>query len=122
MVLTNTLQSMSGSLNAVYFGQSLGTDALAAVAGMFPVVFFFIALIIGVGAGASVLIGQAWGAGDRARVKGIAGTTLSLGMEIGLIAAVLGSVTPRSALVVLGTAPTLMPDAVAYAQVLMLSI
>lgn len=122
MVLTNILQSMSGSLNAVYIGQLLGTDALAAVASMFPVVFFFIALIIGVGAGASVLIGQAWGAGDRARVKAIAGTTLSLGMAIGLIAAVLGSVTARPALVALGTAPTLMPDAVAYAQVLMLSM
>jgi hypothetical protein len=61
MVLANILQSLSGSVNAVYIGQMLGTDALAAVAGMFPV-FFFIALIIGVGAGASVLIGQAWGA------------------------------------------------------------
>ena len=57
MVLANILQSLSGSVNAVYIGQMLGTQALAAVAGMFPIVFFFIALIIGVGAGASVLIG-----------------------------------------------------------------
>lgn len=61
MVLSNFLQSFSGTLNGIYVGQMLGTQALAAVSGMFPIVFFFIALVIGLGAGASVLIGQAWG-------------------------------------------------------------
>ena len=46
MVLANILQSLSGSVNAVYIGQMLGTQALAAVAGMFPIVFFFIALMV----------------------------------------------------------------------------
>ena len=122
MVLANILQSMSGSINAVYIGQMLGTDALAAVAGMFPVVFFCIALVIGVGAGASVLIGQAWGAREPHKVKAIAGTALALGGLIGLVAAVLGEGFARPALVALGTAPELLPDAVAYARVMMLSM
>ena len=122
MVLSNILQSLSGSANAVYIGQMLGTQALAAVAGMFPVVFFFIALIIGVGAGASVLIGQAWGAREPHKVKAIAGTALTLGAGIGLAAAVLGAVFARPALTALGTAPELLPDAVAYARVMMLSM
>ncbi len=67
MVLSNFLQSFSGTLNSIYIGQMLGTEALAAVSGMFPVVFFFIALIIGLGAGASVLIGQAWSRAWRTR-------------------------------------------------------
>ena len=49
MVLSNFLQSFSGTLNGIYVGQLLGTQALAAVSGMFPVVFFFIALVIGLG-------------------------------------------------------------------------
>ena len=122
MVVANILQSLSGSVNAVYIGQMLGTQALAAVAGMFPVVFFFIALIIGVGAGASVLIGQAWGARERHKVKAIAGTALTLGALIGLVGAVLGELFARPALVALGTAPELLPDAVAYARVMMLSM
>ena len=122
MVLANILQSMSGSINAVYIGQMLGTDALAAVAGMFPVVFFCIALVIGVGAGASVLIGQAWGAREPHKVKAIAGTALALGGLIGVLAAVLGEAFARPALVALGTAPELLPDAVAYARVMMLSM
>src|SRR5665811_1224348 len=69
MILANILQSLSGTLNNVFVGQMLGTKALAAVAGMFPIVFFFISLVIGIGAGASVLIGQAWGAREPHKVK-----------------------------------------------------
>jgi Na+-driven multidrug efflux pump len=55
MILANILQSLSGTLNNVFVGQMLGTRALAAVAGMFPIVFFFISLVIGVGFIASVV-------------------------------------------------------------------
>lgn len=119
MVLSNFLQSMSGTVNSIYIGQMLGTRALAAVSGMFPIIFFFIALVIGLGAGAGVLIGQAWGAREPHRVKAIAGATLLLGVLIGLIAAVLGSVFARQALTGLGTPADVLDDAVAYAHVMM---
>jgi len=61
MVLSNFRQSISGTINNIYISQMLSTQALAAVSGMFPIVFFFIALVIGLGAGAGVLVGQAWG-------------------------------------------------------------
>jgi len=119
MVLSNFLQSMSGTVNSIYIGQMLGTQALAAVSGMFPVVFFFIALVIGLGAGAGVLIGQAWGARESHTVKAIAGATLLLGVLIGLLAAVLGSVFARQALSGLGTPADVLDDAVAYAHVML---
>ncbi|MFZ3280523.1 MATE family efflux transporter [Pseudomonas sp.] len=119
MVLSNFLQSMSGTVNSIYIGQMLGTQALAAVSGMFPIVFFFIALVIGLGAGAGVLIGQAWGAREAHTVKAIAGATLLLGVLIGLLAAVLGSVFARQALAGLGTPADVLDDAVAYAHVMM---
>ena len=98
MVLSNLLQSLSGTINGIYIGQMLGTHALAAVSGMFPVMFFFISLVIGIGAGASVLIGQAWGAKQPDKVKAIAGTALALGMLIGLTGAVIGYIFARGAL------------------------
>ena len=119
MVLSNFLQSMSGTVNSIYIGQMLGTQALEAVSGMFPIVFFFIALVIGLGAGAGVLIGQAWGAREAHMVKAIAGATLLLGVLIGLLAAVLGSVFARQALQGLGTPADVLDDAVAYARVMM---
>ncbi|WP_404939403.1 MATE family efflux transporter [Pseudomonas sp. JDS08PS003] len=120
MVLSNFLQSFSGTLNGIYIGQMLGTQALAAVSGMFPIVFFFIALVIGLGAGASVLIGQAWGARELGTVKAVAGSTLLLGALIGLLGAVLGMLFARPALQGLGTPLDVLDDAVGYARVMML--
>jgi putative MATE family efflux protein len=120
MVLSNILQGLSGTINGIYIGQMLGTHALAAVSGMFPIVFFFISLVIGIGAGASVLIGQAWGAREPGKVKAIAGTALVLGALIGLVAAVVGVVFAREAMQALGTPPDVLDDAVAYARVMLL--
>ena len=75
--------------------------------------------MIGLGAGAGVLIGQAWGAREPHMVKAIAGATLLLGVLIGLVAAVLGSVFARQALTGLGTPADVLDDAVAYAHVMM---
>jgi putative MATE family efflux protein len=120
MVLSNLLQSLSGTINGIYIGQMLGTHALAAVSGMFPVMFFFISLVIGIGAGASVLIGQAWGAKQPEKVKAIAGTALALGMVIGLTGAVIGYIFARDALTALGTPADVLDDAIGYARMMML--
>jgi putative MATE family efflux protein len=120
MVLSNILQGLSGTINGIYIGQMLGTHALAAVSGMFPIVFFFLSLVIGLGAGASVLIGQAWGAQDTDKVRAIAGTALTLGAAIGLSAALLGSLFTQQMLELLGTPTDVIADAVSYARVIML--
>ncbi len=122
MVLSNILQGLSGTLNGVFIGQMLGTHALAAVSGMFPIVFFFISLVIGLGAGASVLIGQAWGAREPHKVKAIAGASLALGAAIGLAAAVLGLVFARPAMQALGTPADVLDAAVGYARVMLMTM
>ena len=120
MILSNILQGLSGTLNGVFIGQMLGTHALASVAGMFPIIFFFISLVIGLGAGASVLVGQAWGAREPGKVRAITGTALALGALIGLVAAVLGALFAREAMVALGTPADVLEDALRYARVMML--
>lgn len=120
MVLSNFLQGLSGTLNGIYIGQMLGTHALAAVSGMFPVFFFFVSLVIGLGSGASVLIGQAWGAREFGKVRAIAGAALALGALIGVVAAVLGSLFAREGLQALGTPADVLDDATAYARLMML--
>lgn len=122
MILANLLQSLSGTINGIFIGQLLGTQALAAVAGLFPIVFFFIALIIGVGAGASVLIGQAWGAKEIDKVKAIAGAALTVSLLIGFVVALLGGVFTEPMLVLLGTPDDVMPYALGYARLMMLAM
>lgn len=122
MILANLLQSLSGTVNNIFVGQLLGTQALAAVAGMFPILFFFIALIIGIGAGASVLIGQAWGAREPAKVKSIAGAALCLSLLIGLSVALFGGIYTEPMLKALGTPADVLPLALSYARPVMLAM
>ena len=121
MLLSNILQSLSGTLNNVYVGQMLGVGALAAVSSFFPILFFFIAFTIGLGAGASVLIGQAWGARDTGKVKAIAGTTLSVGLVFGLLVALFGGIFTGPLLSALGTPADILPDATLYARIMMIA-
>lgn len=62
MLLTNALQLAAGTLDNIYLGHLLGTQAVAAAAAFFPVFFLLLALVMGLATGAMVLIGQAWGA------------------------------------------------------------
>ena len=122
MLLSNLLQSLSGTLNNVYVGQMIGVGALAAVSSFFPIMFFFIAFTIGLGAGASVLIGQAWGAGDVAKVRAVAGTTLSVGIAFGLLVALFGGAFTVPLLKLLGTPPDILSDATRYARIILIAM
>lgn len=120
MIVSNILQALSGTVNNVYLGQMLGVQAMAAVSAVFPLVFFLIALMIGLGAGASVLIGQAWGAKDVDRVRAITGTTLMVGVYAGLVVALLGGTLAQPLLVALDTPADILADATAYARISLL--
>ena len=122
MMASNILQGLSGTINNVYLGQMLGVGAMASVSAFFPVMFFFIAFVIGLGAGASVLIGQAWGAQEPDRVKAIAGTALSVGLLAGLAVAVFGGTFTGRLLTLLGTPADILPGAIAYARVMLIAM
>jgi Na+-driven multidrug efflux pump len=89
---------------------------------MFPIIFFFISLVIGIGAGASVLIGQAWGAHEPRKVKAIAGTAIALGLGLGLLVAVFGGAFTEAMLRALGTPPDVLADATGYPRMMMLAM
>ena len=122
MMLSNILQALFGTINNIYLGQMIGVDALAAVSGFFPVMFFFIAFIIGLGSGSSVLIGQAWGAGDRDKVKAVAGTTLTVALLGGVVIAVLGGIFTRDLMIVLATPANVLDAATSYARIMMIAM
>lgn len=116
MTLTNVLQSASGVIDGVYLGQMIGVKAIAAVSSFFPVFFFLLALVIGLSAGATVLIGQAWGAGNRAKVHTVAGTALAIMLSMGLAASILGGWLGPDLMHALRTPADVFDDAVRYAR------
>lgn len=122
LVLTNVLQALSGTLNNIYLGRMLGTDALAAAVAFFPLLMFLIALVIGLGTGASVLVGQAWGAGKPEVVRRIAGTALTGALVLATAIMTLGFLGIDRVLVGLGTPAAVLPQAVAYAHGMLLAL
>jgi putative MATE family efflux protein len=122
MVLANILQSLSGTINSVFIGQMLGVQALAAVAAFFPVMFLFIAFVIGLGAGSSVLIGQAYGARMHDKLRAIAGTAMCVGLLFGAVVALFGGLFTEPLMRLLGTPPDIMPQATLYSRIVLLGM
>jgi putative MATE family efflux protein len=121
MIISNILQALSGTVNNIYLGQMLGVSAMASVSAVFPVLFFLMCFMIGLGAGASVLIGQAWGAKEPERVKAIAGTTLMVGLCAGAVVALFGGTLTEPMLRTLGTPADILPGATAYARIMLIA-
>src|SRR5690606_5791001 len=122
LMLANILQSLSGTINNIYVGQLLGVEALAAVSLFFPIMFFLIAFVIGISAGATVLIGQAWGAGQLDRVKEVIGTTLTVTFLAGIVVAVLGVIFVENIMLVLGAPANILDEATRYARVMLIGM
>lgn len=122
LMLANILQSLSGTINNIYVGQLIGVDALASVSVFFPIIIFLISFVIGISAGATVLIGQAWGAGNVDRVKQVMGTTLTLAFLGGLCVAVASLFFTPAVIQLLGTPHDIVDDAVRYARIMLLGM
>ena len=122
LMLSNVLQSLGQTANSVYLGRLVGVNALAAVSAIFPIVFLLISFLIGLGAGSSVLIGQAFGARDEHKVKQIAGTTLALTIGLGIVIGFLGGTFSETLLRWLGTPANVLATSTSYARLTFFSI
>ena len=116
VIATNILQNLSGTINTVFVGQMMGVNAIAAVAIFFPILFCLMAFVIGLSAGATVLVGQAWGAQNVEKVRCVVGSTLFMTLIGGTITALLGVVFAKHILLALGTDPDVMHLSLPYVQ------
>src|SRR5437660_1045480 len=65
ILASNVLQSLNGSVNAIWVGHYLGEAALTATSNANIILFFLISLVFGVGMAAAILVGQSIGARAR---------------------------------------------------------
>ena len=122
LVLTNVLNALSGTLNIIFLGQLLGAASMAAAVGFFPAFMFLIAFVIGLGTGASVLVGQAHGAREPDKVREVAGAVLLGGVWLGVLVGVAGAAFARPLMHWLGTPPEILTDSVSYARVMLFGL
>ncbi|QIP06718.2 MATE family efflux transporter [Bradyrhizobium symbiodeficiens] len=122
LMLSNALQSLFGTVSNVYLGQMIGVDALAAVSVFFPVMFFLFAFVMGLSTGATVLIGQAFGAGEHDEIRSVAGTTLAISLLLSISIALIGGLFSRQLMMALATPADILDQASAYARIMLLTM
>lgn len=118
MILTNMLQISAGTLDGIYLGQMIGVDSVAAVSAFIPVFFLLLAITIGLSTGATVLIGQAFGARDAEKGRAVAGTAIALVLGVSVAVALLGAAFAPQILSALGTPANVLADASLNARIM----
>ncbi|ALH94851.1 MATE family efflux transporter [Acinetobacter equi] len=116
LIATNILQNLSGTINTIFVGQMLGVQAIAAVSVFFPILFCLMAFVIGLSAGATILVGQAWGAQNIEKVKDVVGSTLFMTLIGGTIIAIFSVFFSKYILLALGTDDRVMHLSLPYVQ------
>jgi len=119
---TSVLQSLNGSVNAIWVGRLLGEQALTATANATLILMFMLGAVFGVGMAATILVGQAVGAKKHGEVKRIVGTAMTFFVILSAVVAVAGYTLSEPILRLMQTPPDVIPFAVTYLQVIFLAL
>lgn len=118
----NVLQSLNGSVNAIWIGHGLGEAALAAASNANTILFFLLGAVFGIGMAATILVGQSIGANDIAQTKRVIGTSLVFFVVASVAIAVVGLILSEPLMEWMRMPADAKPLAIAYLRVIFLAI
>lgn len=121
-LISSVLQSLNGSINAIWVGRFLGEGALAATSNANLTMFLLMSFVFGFGMAATVLIGQAFGRRDIDEVRRVMGTTIGAFLPVAIAIGLLGWLFAPQLLRLLATPPDAMPLALAYLRVIFIAM
>jgi putative MATE family efflux protein len=119
---TSVLQSINGSINAIWVGQLLGPEALTATTNATLILLLLLGVMFGTGMASTILVGQAVGAKDLQRAKKVVGTGATFFLATSLIIAIGGFAAAEQLLSLMGTPPEARAMAEDYLRVVFLSM
>lgn len=118
----NVLQSLNGSINAVWIGHLLGPDALAAIANANNILFLLLGAVFGVGMAATILVAQAIGRADLPGARRVIGTSATVFLGASVLVALAGLPLSGRVLAWMDTPAEALPHAEAYLQIIFLAV
>src|SRR6478735_3486789 len=121
-LISSILQSLNGTINAIWIGRFLGENALAATSNANMIMFLLMAFVFGFGMAATVLIGQAFGRRDVDGARQVIGTAVGFFLFVAALIAILGWIFSPALLKLLATPAGAAPLALAYLRVIFISI
>lgn len=122
MLISNVLQTLNGSVNAIWVGRLLGESALAATANANIVMFLVFAAVFGFGMATTVRVGQHYGARDIDAARRTFGTGVGFCLAISIATGVIGWFGADGLLHLLGTPDASRDEALAYLRVVFVTM
>jgi putative MATE family efflux protein len=119
---SSILQSLNGTINAIWVGRFIGEDALAATSNANMVMFLLTAIVFGFGMASTILVGQAWGRRDIDEARRVFGTAAGSFLLVTILIAIAGYYLSGTILGILGTPEEAAPLALDYLQVIFLAM
>jgi putative MATE family efflux protein len=119
---SSILQSLNGTINAIWVGRFLGEGALAATSNANMVMFLLTAFVFGFGMASTILIGQSWGRRDVDGARRIFGTASGSFLLVTIMVGIAGWFLSPAILSLLGTPGDAAPLALAYLRVIFLAM
>ena len=118
----NVLQSLNGSVNAIWVGKYLGEAAFAAAGNANMVMFLLFGSIFGFSMAATVLVGQCVGAKNIPEAKRVVGTTATFFLVLSVTMSLLGYAFAHQLLGWLHTPADALAPAIAYMRIIFLAL
>lgn len=117
ILLGSFFQQMYNTVDTIIVGRYVGTHALAAVGASSPIINLVSNFFIGVSSGATVILSQCYGAGDREGSSRVIHTGIALAMILGLAVSVLGIFFSPQLLRLIDTPGSSLNDAILYSRI-----
>ena len=117
ILLGSFFQQLYNTVDAIIVGRALGTEALASVGASSPIINLVYGFFLGIASGATVILSQAYGAGDREGVNKTLHTAMALALTLGVVIAAAGVLLAPQVLTLIGTPKNCMKDAVIYCRI-----
>ncbi len=122
MLLSNILQSLSGTINSIWVGRLIGEDALAATANANIIMFLVAGMAFGFGMAGTVKIGQRFGARDIDGARRTFGTAVGFSALLMLGIAAIGFAGAPALLSALDTPGNAYGLALTYIRLMFVSM
>jgi putative MATE family efflux protein len=119
---SSILQSLNGSINAVWVGRFLGENALAATSNANIVMFLMMAFVFGFGMASTILIAQAFGRRDVNGARRVLGTAIGSFVLVAFAIGLIGWIFAPALLHLLATPAGAYPFALAYLRVIFIAM
>lgn len=119
---SSVLQSANGTIDTIWIGRLISSDAVAATTNGNLVMFLLTSFVFGFGMASTILIGQFFGRGDIDEARRVVGTAVGLFLPVSVAIAAFGWILSPWILGLLGTPPEITTLALSFLRVIFLAM